>query len=304
MAATPASAYRAYRSKAVDTPTRMMWLQIDLGSTIPIDHILLYPASERMFPGRDQYYAGEGFPLRFKIETSNERRLQQSGHGSRPDAIGFSRSRGSYHEVLRPWPSCPLRAAHGHPAARGEDVARVGQRLMKISRTTPITRSPWRDIGVLSSGEDVGVGCTVTADSENGNPELLKQLTRPLRQDGEAIKFDHPNLVTDPSTWKRVRFKAEAPRGGVTLDGGTFQSALQNNAQYLLNFYTTDDLLRQFYERTGKVTGFRAGRIAGILGRRPGRIQRRPLPDGCRQYVALDRRCRAAQTAEHGGGRN
>ncbi len=72
MAATPATAYRAYRSKVVSNPNTTTWVQIDLGRTIPVDHVLLYPASEKMFPGRDQYYAGEGFPLRFKIETSDE----------------------------------------------------------------------------------------------------------------------------------------------------------------------------------------------------------------------------------------
>src|SRR5437588_603444 len=62
MAATPTKAYRAYRSKAVGKPDTTMWLQIDLGRSIPVDHVLLYPASEKMFPGRDQYYGGEGFP--------------------------------------------------------------------------------------------------------------------------------------------------------------------------------------------------------------------------------------------------
>jgi DUF1680 family protein len=103
----------------------------------------------------------------------------------------------------------------------------------------------------------VAAGSTLTADPEHGNPELLKQLIRPPRQDGETIKFDHPNLVTDPSTWKRVPFKVQAPRSGITLDGGIFQAALQHNAQYLLNSYTTEDLLRQFYERSGKVSGFK-----------------------------------------------
>ena len=72
MAATPASAYRAYRSKPVGNPDTTTWVQIDLGSTIPVDFVVLYPASEKMYPGRDQYYAGEGFPLRFKIEMSDE----------------------------------------------------------------------------------------------------------------------------------------------------------------------------------------------------------------------------------------
>ena len=47
------------------------------------------------------------------------------------------------------------------------------------------------------------------------------------------------------------------PRADVTLEGGLFQAALTYNTQYLLNSYTTDDLLRQFYERTGKVKGFK-----------------------------------------------
>jgi len=32
---------------------------------------------------------------------------------------------------------------------------------------------------------------------------------------------------------------------------------MQNNIDYLLSSFTTDDLLRQFYERTGKVKGFK-----------------------------------------------
>jgi DUF1680 family protein len=114
-------------------------------------------------------------------------------------------------------------------------------------------------IGVLSGGHDVAVGCTATADAEYGNTEEeLKQLTRAPRQDGEGIWRDHPHLVTDASTWKRAQLKAKVPKGGVTLEGGLFQMAMENNIQYLLNSFTVEELLRQFYERTGKVTGFRA----------------------------------------------
>ena len=69
--------------------------------------------------------------------------------------------------------------------------------------------------------------------------------------------MDNPHRVTDPSTWKRPQYKAEAPRNGVTLDGGLFETVLKHNADYLKDSYTTDDLLRQFYERTGKVKGFK-----------------------------------------------
>jgi len=75
MAATPATAYRAYRSKVAANPDVKTWVQIDLGKSVPIDAIRLFPASERMYPGRDQYYAGEGFPLRFVIEAADDEAL-------------------------------------------------------------------------------------------------------------------------------------------------------------------------------------------------------------------------------------
>ncbi|HEY3625913.1 MAG TPA: beta-L-arabinofuranosidase domain-containing protein [Terracidiphilus sp.] len=256
MAATPASAYRAYRSKVVGNPDTTMWIQIDLGQTIPVDFVLLYPASERMFPGRDQYYAGEGFPLRFKIETANDPEFSNPGMGTDLTRSDF--------------PDCGDNimkfTARGHHAR----YVRLTVTRLRAVKILPGSGSPDENlddspdyslrlgrIGVLTSGEDVAAGSTLTADPEHGNPELLKQLIRPPRQDGETIKFDHPNLVTDPSTWKRVPFKVQAPRSGITLDGGIFQAALQHNAQYLLNSYTTEDLLRQFYERSGKVSGFK-----------------------------------------------
>ena len=110
---------------------------------------------------------------------------------------------------------------------------------------------------MLSGGRDVAIGCKVSADSEHGNTDLVAQLTRPPREDGEGIRYDNPHAVTDPSTWKPAKFKAQAPKTGVTLDGGVFQTAMQNNIEYLLTSYSTDDLLRQFYERTGKVKNFK-----------------------------------------------
>ena len=72
MTNTPASAYRAYRSKPAKTDDAPTWVQIDLGESHPIDFVKVYPANERMVPGRDEDYAGEGYPARFKIECSND----------------------------------------------------------------------------------------------------------------------------------------------------------------------------------------------------------------------------------------
>ena len=256
MAATPAAAYKAYRSKIVGNPDTTMWIQIDLGQITPVDYVLLYPASERMFPGRDQYYAGEGFPLRFKVETADDPEfsnvktgtdLTQYDFPDPGDNITKFSARGHHSRYVR-LTVTRLRPVKEMPGSG------AGSDVLEDSPDFTLTLAK---IGVISSHEDVAVGCTVTADKDHGNPELLKQLTRPPRQDGETIKCDFPDQVTDASTWKRVHYKAEAPRTGVSLEGGLFQAALTNNIQYLLNSYSTDDLLRQFYERTGKVKGFK-----------------------------------------------
>jgi DUF1680 family protein len=257
MAATPATAYRAYRSKVVANPDLTTWVQVDLNKSIPIDVIQLFPASERGYPGRDQYYGGEGFPLRFRIEASNEASF------SEPLTIAdFTKSdfpdpkdnitQYTAHEVHARY--VRLTATRLRPVKVGsaEDVPQGG--ALKDSPDYTLTLAK---IAVVSDGHDQAVGCKVTADEAFGNTDILAQLTRPARQDGEGIRRDNPHSVTDPTTWKPVKYKAHAPKTGVTLDRGVFQTAMENNIEYLLNSYSTDDLLRQFYERTGKIKNFK-----------------------------------------------
>jgi DUF1680 family protein len=257
MAATPATHYRAYKSKPVARPDTTTWVQIELPNTVPIDEVRLYPASERMYPGRDQYYAGEGFPLRFRIEASDDAAF------TRPvivaDFTGV--------DVPDPKDSITKYSAAG---VRGRYVRLTATRLRAVKippkNGLPDGASPSDSpdyslvlarIGIISGGRDVAVGCKASTDPAHGEPTLLAQLTRPERQDGENIRIDNPHRVTDSANWRRVSYKAEAPRTGVTLHGGVFQAVMENNIEYLLNFYTTADLLRQFYERTGKVKDFK-----------------------------------------------
>lgn len=257
MAPTPATAYRAYKSKAVANPGITTWVQLDLKTSVPIDALQLFPASERMYPGRDQYYSGEGFPLRFRIEVCDDQEMKE------PHVIAdFTQT-----DFPDPKDNITQFAANG---LRARYVRITATRLRSVKERAhpgaPLGAEP-RDseeytltiakISVLSGGRDIAVGCSSSADKEYGNPDLLPQLTRPPRQDGEVIRFDHPESVTDATTWKPVRYQAEAPKSGVTLDGGLFQTAMENNVQYLLNSYTSDELLRQFYERTGKIKNFR-----------------------------------------------
>src|SRR5208337_1930185 len=101
-------------------------------------------------------------------------------------------------------------------------------------------------------GKEVATLCPVTVDSTYGNDNDVAQVTRPARPGGETTFMDHPENVTAASTWKPPAHKASVPRAGVTLEGGVFQTALENNILYLLNSFSVDDLLRQFRERVGK----------------------------------------------------
>ena len=257
MSATPASAYRAYRSKVSASPDVTTWVKVDLGKSVPIDAIRLYPASERMYPGRDQYYAGEGFPLRFVIEAADDEAF------SAPRVIADFRNA----DFPDPWDNITEYSA---PGAHGRYVRLTATRLRAVKATPkddlPTGEEPQDSpdytltlakIAVLSHGTDVAIGGKVSADAEHGNLELTAQLTRPYRQDGEEILHDNPESVTNPATWTPPKFKAQVPRTGVTLHGGLFQQAMENNIEYLLASCPTADLLRQFYERTGKVKDFK-----------------------------------------------
>ena len=239
MTNTPASAYRAYRSKPAKTADATTWVQIDLGASRTIDLVKVYPANEKGFPGRDEDYAGEGFPVRFKIETSNDSDFQN------PTLIV------DHTEADYPNPQGLIQryAAHG---ATGRYVRLTVTRLMKVAGT--VSGGYYLALGkidVYSGGKEIAALCPVTVDSIYGKDDDVAQVTRPARPGGETTFMDHPENVTDASTWNPPVHKARVPRTGVTLEGGVFQKAMEDNILYLLNSYSVDDLLRQFRERVG-----------------------------------------------------
>ncbi|TCK73465.1 DUF1680 family protein [Acidipila rosea] len=258
MAATPATDYRPYRSKTVTDPSLATWVQIDLGSRFAIDAVELYPASQRMYPGRDQYYGGEGFPLRFKIEGSDDPEF------ANPRMIA------DFTKADFPDPQDNITRYDGRRMrARYVRITATRLRPVKVEPkdSTPTGRIPidglnftltLAKVAVVSGEKDVAVGCKSSGDPMYSSAGDLGQLTRPARQDGEQIRWDNPENVTDPSSWTPVKYRAQAPVTGVTIGDGVFRAAMENNIQYLLNSYTADDLLRQFYERTGKIKNYKA----------------------------------------------
>src|SRR5207249_7428195 len=97
---------------------------------------------------------------------------------------------------------------------------------------------------VWSGGKDVAEGRTA-ADSARGNLGKTP-LTRAPRTQGEGVVTDHPENVIPTSRWKPVAYRAHAPAGGVQLEPGLFQTAMENNVAYLLGSFSVDELLRPF----------------------------------------------------------
>ncbi|MGA3325113.1 MAG: beta-L-arabinofuranosidase domain-containing protein [Terriglobia bacterium] len=242
MTNTPASAYRAYRSKPAKTADATTWVQIDLGASRPIDLVKVYPANEKGFPGRDEDYAGEGFPVRFKIESSNNPDFQNPTLIVDHTAADFPNPQGLIQQF----------AAQG---ATGRYVRLTVTRLMKVAGT--VSGGYYLALGkidVYSAGKEIAAQCPVTVDSTYGRDDDVAQVTRPARPGGETTFMDHPENVTAASTWNPPVHKVRVPLTGVTLDGGVFQKAMEDNILYLLNSYSVDDLLRQFRERVGTAT--------------------------------------------------
>jgi uncharacterized protein len=231
-----ASDYRPYIAKPADRDATT-WVQADLGSSRPIQMILLYPAFTLGLSHRRCY----GFPVRFKIEASEE-----------PD---FRQALMLVDQTAQDFPDPDDRITQYSVAGIAARYIRLtATRLSAGHQPADGYRFALSKIGILSDGIDIAVGQPVLADAVYGNQQDLAQLTRAPRPMGEGIITDHPENVTSAASWKPQSYKIDAPRKGVALDGGVFQAVTQNNIAYLLNSFSVDEMLRPFWERAGKPT--------------------------------------------------
>jgi DUF1680 family protein len=229
MAFTPATAYRPYETKPADRADEITWVQVDLGSSQPIEAVKLYPAAAYV-------QQGYGFPVRFKIASSDDPQFKTA------------------HLIAdRTSSDCPDPGDKiTQYSARG-----VKGRYVRLTVTRLRLRKPnvydfaLSKMDVLSGGKDIAAGRPVSADSTYGNQGLAR-LTRPPRPMGEGIVTDHPENVIPAHDWKPVAYKASAPLKGVRLEDGLFKTAVENNIGYLLGSFTVDEMLQQFRQRAGK----------------------------------------------------
>ncbi|HEX4022146.1 MAG TPA: beta-L-arabinofuranosidase domain-containing protein [Acidobacteriaceae bacterium] len=233
MAFASASDYRPYMAKpgSVDASS---WVQVDLGSIQPIDMIKLYPAFQLGLAQRRGY----GFPVRFKMEASDDPQFR-SGHVIVDQTTS---------DFANPGDKITQYAVPGISARFIRLTAtQFGPSVKKGGYSFALAK-----LGVLSSGNDIAVHGPVTADAVYGNSMDLEQLTRAPRPMGEGIVTDHPENLTSRTSWKPAAYEVNAPRHGVVLNGGVFQSVMENNIGYLLNSFSVDEMLRPFLQRAGK----------------------------------------------------
>ncbi len=236
----PGSFYRPYFSRSFETPEATAWVQVDLGSRVPIDAVKLYPANNLQM-------AGDGFPQRFSIACAEE-----------PD-FGSPRMIADRAEADYPDPGDFVLTFPAH-GIEGRYVRLTVSRLRAPKRRNAagavpkgaVYRLGLARIDVVSGGVEIAARCNVSADPVSENERDLRQLTRPVRPMGEGIVTDNPGNVTARESWRPPGYRAQAPLGGVTVGDGIFRKAMEGNIDYLLESFSVDQLLSQFRKRAGK----------------------------------------------------
>ena len=230
-----ATAYRAYRSKPAKSADAQTWVQVDLGRNYPLDRIKIYPANDKL-GDHDMHFAGEAFPVRFKIEAAPDPEFHERTVIADRTAADFPNPEGHIQE-------------YSGNGAEARYIRLTATRLADVGGKYYLALGK---VEVYSGGKEVAALQPVIADVAFGNDEDIAQVTRPARPDGETVITDHPENATPPDGWRPPVHKVRVPVTGVTLEGGVFRSAMQDNIQYLLSSYSVDDLLRQFRERVGR----------------------------------------------------
>jgi DUF1680 family protein len=238
--AGPGSFYRPYFSRSFETPEVSAWVQVDLGSRVPIDTVKLYPTNNLQM-------AGDGFPQRFSIACADEPEFGSS-------RLIADRSKEDY-----PDPGDSVLAFPGQ-GMEGRYVRLTVSRLRAPKRRNPASALPQgavyrlglARIDVVSGGMAIAARCSVSSDPVSANERDLRQITRPMRPMGEGVVTDNPGNVTPRESWRPPGYRAQAPLRGVTLADGVFRKAMDDNIAYLLESFSVDQLLSQFRKRAGK----------------------------------------------------
>jgi hypothetical protein len=141
------------------------------------------------------------------------------------------------------------------PATNPETTAREGSRSARIGRRKLHAKLP----AVLLATALVWTrGMTALAqEAKAEDPQLAKDeaVYKSLLALQPNKLYPTRTKVSDPRTWKPVKFQAVTPTNGVTLDDtGVFKPVMENNIDYLLKTCQVDQMLYYFRERAGQKT--------------------------------------------------
>jgi len=241
----PSVGWSVYKTPSFQKADLETWIQLDLGSPRTFDAIRLLPSNNFLSPG-------DGFPVRFFIECSNDPMFHE---GQR--LVDYSlRDHPFPEDWIMKYP-CGAQARYVRltvtrlrakviPPLIGLQLSEEMKHLLQV-HLFALSR-----VEVLAHGVDLAILRPVTADPTFGDPRQAQQLTRVPRPQGEGVLTDYAVNVTAESTWRGPTPLARSPLSGVALHGGLFNRALEDNVRYLLQSYTVDDLLLQFRERAGQ----------------------------------------------------
>jgi DUF1680 family protein len=230
MAFYTCSSLNPYVSRQAPAGTSpVTWLQIDLGQSLPVERVKLYPALHVVDPSTHRYSDSMNFPLRFKLEASDDPQ--------------FATSTIIADETAADFPDPHLQISEFPASANGRYVR--------------LTVTKWNGDHVALAKMDVIAGGKNAAELKpvqtdpaygGGSGNQVARRARPL---GEGRVHDEPQNVTPADQFKRVAYAAISPLGGVVLADGPFKTAMETNITYLLS-QTADDFLQMFRNRAGK----------------------------------------------------
>jgi DUF1680 family protein len=225
----------AYESKPAQNNDEVRWVQLDLGGRKRIDAIKLLP--KPVISG--SFIHSEGFPSRFKIEISDDPEFKTA-------IVYDDESRTDFPDPYDAVVTFASKQVYGRYVRL--TATRLRQKRLALTK-----------VMVLSRSKDIAEGCPAS-DSESGNLGLTV-LTNASRPQVEGVVTDNPGNVIPVDRWHPVAYKAQAPLGGVRLGNGVFKRAMEDNIRYLMSSFTLDELLRNFYLKTGMPVGPLAKRL-------------------------------------------
>ena len=242
-----ASQTLGFHSAMTDHADVIKWVQVDLGQSVALDEVRLIPARVPQFPGR----SGFGFPLRFKVEVSDDESFS--------NAVMIADE--TQEDFLNPGTNPVTLVCHG---GRGRFIRVTATKLWQRAENFAFCLA---ELQAYAGGKNIALGSDVTcldAYPSKGGVWLPKNLT-----DG----FSSERQVTEWPAWLQGLSRR--------------REALNELAGVETNIATTHERLRLLLDRSVSILGVLLVTCISLGLMRLRRNQQREL-EQLRQRIASD----------------